>query len=369
MLNKLTQTLHNLMGTATPEWLAPLSESEPCGPNLEYDPEYMLLMAKAAPRNDAQYGDFVDTPEGPNWADIERDCERLLLRSRDITLLVLLLRCRTRSTQAAGLQEGLTRLAGFLEHYPEHIHPQLLIEGERDFAMRANALSALADPDGLLSDIRDITLSKSTAMRLQVRDVERAFASPRHPDALSVETVQRQLVDLRHARDATLKDLADASALVGRLQLWSQSDLQDDAPDLLPLARLLGLFASKSGVAMVKPAEIPAQDAKAQRTALESNSADIKQSSSSQSGNRKYLDTFSDQGNTSMNPTDMSNHAINGRQAALQAIQEARAWFELVEPSSPVAILLRQAEKMVGKRFSEVAQSIPPDLLARWEQE
>lgn len=369
MLNKLTQTLQNLMGTATPEWLAPLSDSEPCGPNLEYDPEYMLLMAKAAPRNDAQYGDFVDTPEGPNWADIERDCQRLLLRSRDITLLVLLLRCRTRSAQAAGLQEGLTRLVGFLEHYPEHIHPQLLIEGERDFAMRANALSALADPEGLLSDIRDITLSKSTAMRLQVREVERAFAPSRHPDALSIEAVQRQLADLRHARDATLKDLSEASALVGRLQLWSQDDLQDCAPDLAPLVRLLGLFASKSGVAITKPAESPMPDAKAQKTVHETSMAESKSSAPSQSSIRKYLDALSDQRNTSMTPTDMSNHTINGRQAALQAIQEAREWFELVEPSSPVAILLRQAEKMVGKRFSEVAQSIPPDLLARWEQE
>ncbi len=369
MLNKLTQTLQNLMGTATPEWLAPLSDSEPCGPNLEYDPEYMLLMAKAAPRNDAQYGDFVDTPEGPNWAEIERDCQRLLLRSRDITLLVLLLRCHTRSAQAAGLQEGLARLVGFLEHYPEHIHPQLLVEGELDFAMRANALSALADPDGLLSDIRDITLSKSSAMRLQVRDVERAFASPRHPDALSVEAVQRQLADLRDARNPALHDLSEASVLVGRLQLWSQGDLQDYAPDLSPLGRLLGLFASKSGVAMAKSAESPKPDVKVHKTVLEINNTDIRQSASSHSSIRKYLDAFSDQRKSSMTPTDMSNHTINGRHAALQAIQDARAWFELVEPSSPVAILLRQAEKMVGKRFSEVAQSIPPDLLARWEQE
>ncbi|WP_211473036.1 ImpA family type VI secretion system protein [Collimonas humicola] len=369
MLNKLTQTLHNLMGTATPEWLTPLSDSEPCGPNLEYDPEYMLLMAKAAPRNDAQYGDFVDTPEGPNWADIERDCQRLLLRSRDITLLVLLLRSRTRSAQAAGLQEGLTRLVGFLEHYPEHIHPQLLIEGERDFAMRANALSALADPEGLLSDIRDITLSKSSAIRLQVRDVERAFASPRHPDALSVEVVQRQLADLRHARNPALQDLSEASVLIGRLQLWCQSDLQDYVPDLAPLVRLLGLFASKSGMAMAKPVESPTPDAKVNKAVQEPRMAEVKPSAPSQGSLRTYLNAISDQRKPSMTPTDMSNHTINGRQAALQAIQEAREWFELVEPSSPVAILLRQAEKMVGKRFSEVAQSIPPDLLARWEQE
>ena len=50
-------------------------------------------------------------------------------------------------------------------------------------------------------------------------------------------------------------------------------------------------------------------------------------------------------------------------------IREARDWLEQHEPSSPVAILLKQAERLVGKRFAEVAQAIPPDLLAKWDAE
>lgn len=368
MLNKLTQTIQHLMG-ATPEWLAPLSESAPCGPNLEYDAEYMLLLASAEPKGDAQYGNFVDIPEGPSWADIERDCRRLLLRSRDITLLTLLLRCRTRGAQAAGLHEGMAMLVGFLEHYPEHIHPQLLIDGELDPAMRANALAALVDPEGLLSDIREITLSKSSAMRLQVRDVERAFAAPRPADAMSAEAVQHQLADLRHARDAALKDLAETSSLLERLQKWCHNNLPDHAPDLSPLIRLLGLFASKSSAAVQKPAEPSKSNAKAHKAAQESYVAEVRQLALPQGRLHNYLEGFNEQGITSMTQTRFSNHTIDGRQAALHTIQEAREWFELVEPSSPVAVLLRQAEKMVGKRFSEVAQSIPPDLLARWEQD
>ena len=362
MFNKLTQTLQNLIGT-TPEWLAPLSETAPCGPNLEYDSEYMLLMAKAESKGGVQYGDFVDTPEAPNWAEIERDCRRLLLRSRDITLLTLLLRCRTRGAQAAGLHEGMAMLVGFLEHYPECIHPQLLIDGEIDPALRANALAALVDPEGLLSDIREITLSKSSAMRLQVRDVERAFAVPRPADALSAEAVQRQLADLHHARDATLKDLAETLLLLERLQKWCHDNLPEHVPDLHPLTRLLGLFGAKSNVVVQKP------DAKVHAAVRATAVAEIRPPVFSQGRMHKYLDGFNQQGITSMPQTILSCHTIDGRQAALQSIRDAREWFELAEPSSPVAVLLRQAEKMVGKRFSEVAQSIPPDLLARWEQE
>lgn len=55
------------------------------------------------------------------------------------------------------------------------------------------------------------------------------------------------------------------------------------------------------------------------------------------------------------------------RADVLLSIRAARDWFEINEPSSPVAVLLKQAERMVGKRFSQVADSIPLDLLQKWE--
>ena len=58
----------------------PISAECPCGPDLEYDPEYLLLFTRAAPREEAQYGDFVSTPETINWAELERDACRLLTR-------------------------------------------------------------------------------------------------------------------------------------------------------------------------------------------------------------------------------------------------------------------------------------------------
>ncbi|MFM9922912.1 hypothetical protein VLK31_07980 [Variovorax sp. H27-G14] len=44
-------------------------------------------------------------------------------------------------------------------------------------------------------------------------------------------------------------------------------------------------------------------------------------------------------------------------------ISASREWFETHEPRSPVAILLRQAGRMVGRRFSKIACSISFDSL------
>jgi type VI secretion system protein ImpA len=68
--------------------------------------------------------------------------------------------------------------------------------------------------------------------------------------------------------------------------------------------------------------------------------------------------------------------AIPARADVLQEREQIRAlllqvrrWVEHHEPSSPVTILLKQADRMWGKRFSEVAHMIPSDLMRVWDQE
>ena len=49
-----------------------------------------------------------------------------------------------------------------------------------------------------------------------------------------------------------------------------------------------------------------------------------------------------------------------------QRYPTARIWLEAHEPSSPVALPLKQAERLTGKRFDEVFQAIPAELVERW---
>lgn len=319
-------------------WLQPVSALEPCGPSLEYDHEYAVLFSRLAPRADAQYGNFVGTPEAPNWAEVERDCQRLLLRTKDINLLVWLCRARTRLGQAAGLAHVLGMLHDLLQAWPDAVHPQLLIEGEPEPAVRANALAGLVDPEGLLADVCEIVVASSTAMRLTVRDVERAFAVPRLPDAPSPESVSQQLAALRTASrglaQAPLALLVQAAAHVHAIDGWARAQLGDEAPSLRALSRILDLFSDPAkAVAESRSAEAP---------------------------NHPLPVTES----PAMTPNPSQTRS---RDDVLAGIRSAREWFERHEPSSPVAVLLKQAERMVGKRFSQVADSIPLDLLQKWE--
>lgn len=174
------------------------------GPSLEYEPDYLLLLARLAPGTEVQYGAFVGGSCAPDWSAIERDARLLLKRSQDIVLWVCVCRASVRLRQAAGLADALAELNTVLSTWPDAVHPQAWIDGDFDPVPRANALAMLCDPEGLLADVR-------------------AFL------ALAMDD------DQRHA-------LVRAAAGWSQIVDWTNRQLPHDAPDLLALSRLLAPF-------------------------------------------------------------------------------------------------------------------------------
>ena len=302
----------------------PISAECPCGPDLEYDPEYLLLFTRAAPREEAQYGDFVSTPETINWAELERDARRLLMRSKDIRILQLL------------ATEDIT--------------------AEEAAVARSNALAALLDHEGVMADIRGITLSNSVAMRLQVRDVERSLSASRPADALAPESVRQQLADLEARGALPLDAFRQAAETTERLQRHARETLNDQAPDFSRLTQLLTLLP---GAVQTTTQEIPSQP-----QAIQPESAAINNREPVQA---EYVAPPANIAAEMTMKLSAEPRQIRDRNDALERLRVIRRWFEHSEPSSPTIPLLRQAERLVGKRFSEVINEIPSELLEKWD--
>ena len=338
----------------------PISAECPCGPDLEYDPEYLLLFTRAAPREEAQYGDFVSTPETINWAELERDARRLLMRSKDIRILVVLLRCRIQQAGAQGLADALALLETLCATYPDAIHPQLLatedITAEEAAVARSNALAALLDHEGVMADIRGITLSNSVAMRLQVRDVERSLSASRPADALAPESVRQQLADLEARGALPLDAFRQAAETTERLQRHARETLNDQAPDFSRLTQLLTLLP---GAVQTTTQEIPSQP-----QAIQPESAAINNREPVQA---EYVAPPANIAAEMTMKLSAEPRQIRDRNDALERLRVIRRWFEHSEPSSPTIPLLRQAERLVDKRFSEVINEIPSELLEKWD--
>ncbi|MDR5760430.1 type VI secretion system ImpA family N-terminal domain-containing protein [Caballeronia sp. LZ035] len=335
---------------AQDDWMTPLDPAAPCGVDLEYDPECVVLFAQAVARADAQYGDFVGTAEPVNWSEIERDCRRLMRRSKDVRLAVLFTRCRTRLAGARGLAEGLGVLSAWLTSYGETIHPQTGVDEDRDAALeiRMNALQTLTDTNALLADVRDIAFVRSSVARLQVRDVERAFAQPRPSDALSAQSVTQQLRDLRIRQPDVLAGFDLALHSLGLIDAWNREQLAAFAADLAPLKRALERVVGEGPV---------------ERAGMEAD--ELKEPDEP-----KKAAQASNPAKPATPPDDPHNEStLAGRDAAMHAIRDARHWFEAHEPSSPIPVLLRRAERFVGKRYGEAVKAIPAAVLAEWDAE
>lgn len=346
----------SVKAAALHDWLAPVGQLEPCGPDLEYDHDFVVLFAAAAPRRDAQYGAFVGAPDPLNWSEIERDCRRLMMRCRDMRVAVLYARCRAQLAGAVGFADGIALLAAWLRNWPMEIHPQPGVDADRDAALeiRMNALQALTDGEGLLGDLREIVLTKSTATRLQVRDVERAFSHPRPVDAPAADSVVQQLRDLCAQQPATMAAFGEALTSLAAIDAWCAEHLNVRAPDLSALTRLLRHLAiedPQQAEATSPPAPVPADAA--ERAGPLSSDALL-------TGEARHP--------VAPRPALRDNAAPGDRHAALALIRSARQWFDTHEPSSPIPVLLKRAEQFVGKRYAEVVQAIPAELLIEWEK-
>lgn len=333
---------------STNSWLAPISDDLPCGINMEYSPEYMALMSKISPQDEVQYGDFIDTPEPPNWSEIQRESQHLLKQTKDITVFIVWLRCRTRLAGPQGLKEGFTVLKEVLGAFTEHIYPQPFIDGEFDLHMRANALSLLADREGLLNDLRHLSFTGPITRSLSIRQIERAFITPQQDDALPMEAIKQELENLYLQDYQPIHDIVDAGKTLHDITQWIDTHLPDMTVNLKALQQIFAIFLQIAVAAEEK------------KKASELTSAlDV---SIANADNTTFI---SPQSST---PLAMTNN-IQTRHTAAQSLQHIRQWFEDNEPSSPISLLLWQAENMIGKRFCEIAQCVPHDVLTRWETE
>lgn len=335
--------------------LEPINPIQPCGSNLEYDPAFILLFANIEPKIEAQYGDFTSETEAINWGEVSKDAEALLLRSKDVRLLIIWLRAQVNISGAQGLATGLSLLRELLSQYPQELHPNIEVDGERDEFYRANALSALLEITGLLNEIRQIYLSKNNAFRLQIRDIERALIAPRPSDALPINNIVQQLNALYETQSKELKALEDSSRLSKEIETLANQQLSEFSPDFEPLIKLLSWFDAETPVILQKNGLY--------RPNLNTNQLDEQtlKIDESNSVGQQVSETTSILGNI------RTYDAQDGRTEAKALIRQARSWFATNEPSSPVVLLLQQAEELVGKPFEQVFQAIPVELVEKWQ--
>ena len=335
--------------------LAEISPEAPCGEDLSYDAAYLSLEREAQGTQERVMGDEVIQAEEPNWREVATQALALCERSRDLRVVLTLSVAALKLEGLLGLRDGLALLRGLIEQRWEHLHPQLDPDDDNDPLERMNIVSALAQPEGSLQDplmfirrLRETPLTDSAQVgRFSLREiligtgeVEMPPGMDSPPDAAQIDAA------FDDTPTETLQEAAQAVAEAARHVVAIDTFLTEtvgaaQAPDLSAFQKALDEVARHLQAPLARrgygaPAEAgeapgaPGAEGKGEETKALSGE-------------------------------------IGSAQDVLMAIDKICRYYEAHEPSSPVPLILRRAQRLVSKSFVEVIQDLSPEAMRQIE--
>lgn len=322
-------------------WLQPLSDAaQPCGPDLEYDNDYLALNLAAAGKPETQFG----PAEAPDWRSAFESAAALLDRSRDIRIAIVWLRAGIHVRGIEFLPVGLSLLVGMMDSLWEHVHPMPDPDDNDPYA-RVNALTQLGEPELLIDDLRGMRIVMDRAIgELTLRTIEVALGllPARSSDTELAREQVTMMVSAAVDKSPSLRDAIQASAaLVGRLVALANDKLGiGTAPDLRLLVKSIGAAV----------AVLPTPDAAVghEQDEGDSNSnSDSKPATAESAAPRRGL-----------------SGTVHSREEAIRAIDMVCEYLERSEPTNPAPLFLRRARQLIGHNFLQLMKELAPDAMA-----
>lgn len=331
-------------------WLQPVSDEQPCGLNLEYDPDFQRLEEAAKEKLAEEFGrdgGEILRIEGKaaNWDEVCTLADGLLVRSKDLGVAVYLTRALLHTQGFSGIADGLALIKGLLDKFWEGLYPELENDGA-DATTRINSLAPLDSLDAVVGDLRRSVVVRSRRHgQLTVRDIEVAQGRLKPlADAPVLSEAQLNIVvaaaleekpDLRRLAGEALGDLKSIAAIVG------ERAGDSSVPELKHLQTVL--YNVDQAFAAVAP-QLAAGDA---------------------AGGRPGEDGGWQQDSKAIAPAAAGE--IRSRDDVVRTLARVCDYLVRHEPTNPVQFLLRRAQRMMGMSFLELMRDMAPDGLEQAE--
>lgn len=317
--------------------LAPVGESEPCGPDLEYDSAFLALEEAARGKAEQQFGDTIIPAEDPDWRKVQTLSSELMTRTKDVRVAVHLLRATTRLQGLAAAADGLRLIQGLLTQYWDHVHPMLDADDDNDPTMRLNALAPLVDGASFLTDLRKSSLGAGRAS-LTGRDIELASGKAQPYEGESVTPmagVTQALLDAEAQQAGLLAALGGMADTVAAIDALVTEKATISGPEFRPLRLLLQTISDT------------AKQAAGAGEATDAVAAEAGGDGASATGGGAHVAA----------PAG----ALRTRDDAIRALEKVCEWIELNEPSNPAPLLIRRAQRLMSKNFMDIIRDLVPD--------
>jgi type VI secretion system protein ImpA len=323
--------------------LRPISDSDPAGPNLEYDSAFANLERSLAGKAEQQIGDVLIPAEEPDWNAVQRLCLDLLGRTKDLRVACPLVRSLLMRNGLVGMDEGLAVVRAIVDRYWDRLHPQLDPDDDNDPTTRINTVAALSAPDAIQA-LRGATLVQSRAMGpVAVRDCIAALQGSAEGARLDAASVDAAL------QEVALEELEGVVGTCDRIvehlrgiDAAFEEHAAGRGPDLSKLTQVVGQLVKflRPRVAARRPDEGTADGANG--TAANGSSA---------------------QGGVTMRVPG----ELRSREDVVRVLDKICDYYQKYEPSSPIPLLLSRCKRLVSMNFLDIIRDLAPDGLPQAE--
>jgi type VI secretion system protein ImpA len=317
---------------------APISETDPCGPDLDFlgDAEYLNFLAQVEGILPTSFFSVEDgKPFDPSTIDLHGQLaatEILLARSRDIRLLMIRARLLVLNRDIAGFAVAVAAVAELLDRFWDAVHPRA--QGE-DLTARKSTISALDLPT-VIFPLQYTPLFEGRrvgAVTYRLWIVATGEIKPRAGDvAVSPASISEAIATADPvALAAVRKHLTLLNRSVERIGRAFETHGSSADLDSLP-AQLRRMRAFIDPLAASGPVALQGQTAG--DDPLRQKKPGI--------------------------PIEATAAQITAIADAKQALAAIADYYTHSEPSSPALPLVRQARQLIGKSFLEVMTILMP---------
>lgn len=326
-----------------------ISSENPCGDHLEYDPAYLDLAKNIAGKPDDPITGEKAQP--PNWRDIQKDALALLRRTKDLQIVLYLLRALIHLEGLLGFRDGLKLLDGLLGKYWESIHPVLDPDDDLDPTARVNIIEELIDFDAVLRPLSLIALVDSKAAgRFCLRDIHIATDKIDLPEGATktdVNIIKAAFLDVpSEVLTAAYQAIIESAAILQQLDGFVSEKVGiGNGPDLSAIKSLLkdirNVFDQFAGTDLAGDVG----------ELNEGGDIDAEQAGSMPAASRQQT----------------AVGVIASRQDVMKTLDLICKYYADNEPSSPVPMFLQRAKHLVTADFMQIVQNLLPDAVSQLE--
>ena len=330
--------------------LSPLSDSEPAGPDLQYDADFVALEEALRSEPEQQFGDTIVAAAGPDWQQVKQQAMSILKRSKDLRAAVYLLQALGQLEGIAGVAQGLSVVRGLVERFWESLHPRLEPEDDLDPTERVNIILAICDSDHVLQALRKapiVTAPGLGSVSLRSMQMAKGQLAPLSEDEEipKLETLEAALADI----DVALLQDVD-------------SHVENALTDMTALEHFMFEKVGVTHAITLDPLSHVMQEIKV----LLHEQLDMR--GVAVGDNDEQLATMSD---TPVSPQSGAGKSMPGevcnRVDVVTYLDKIITYYKRHEPASPVPLLLRRAKHLVSADFIEILRDLAPDAVTQAE--